>query len=131
MRNRIGLIIFALMIVGPGIAESIYRLVIGKLSTAELLGLAFLILVIFVAFAIGITKRDRPPERKPLRWLDRVVFGLMGGGLIYLAIVGDSNTQFFVGLLAMFVALIFWFVVFGFSVGSAFRRGSNEDKNVE
>lgn len=126
LRNRIALLALVLLVVGPGAFDTIRALANGSPLKTEWFGLMALLLV---GFTLGMKRKSRPREKARLRWLDLTVFALMVGGLAYLAITGDSTTQFMIGLFAMLVGFVVWFLFLGLGVGSTFRK-SGSDKEI-
>lgn len=118
-----------LLIVGPGAFDIIRDLANDSPVKTEWFGLMVLLLV---GFALGLKRKSQHREKARLRWLDLTVFALLFGGLSYLAITGDSTTQFMVGFFAMLLGLVVWFLFLGLGIGSAFRKsGSNKETSGE
>lgn len=129
VRNRIALFAFVLLIVGPGVFDIFRDLGNGRPVKTEWFGLLALLLV---GIAFGMKKKSQPLEKVGLRWPGLAMFALLVGGLAYLAIVGDSTTQFMVGLFAMLLGFVVWFLFLGVGVGSAFHKsGSGREASGE
>lgn len=130
MRNRIALFAFVLLIVGPGAFDIVRDIANGSPVKTEWFGLLALLLV---GIGLGMRRKGQALEKKAgLHWPDLTVIALMVGGLAYLAIVGDSTIQFMVGLFAMLLGFVVWFLFFGLGVGSAFRKsGSGKEASGE